>query len=120
LKIFYRSYVFHRVLKFKIDTSKFLDLRSLGTENVDLKTMQTKFYKLTKITLPYECKNYYGYRCNTYEFWSIIRQDAKGLIKNRILAKGYNGFIMNEFRTMNNQNMIHTVYVLLNNEPIIA
>jgi hypothetical protein len=96
---------------FKVDTSNFVDLTSLHNIRT-FKEFLKEFLKITGTYFPAELQ-----KEGTSTFWEIIRRDTKGYISKRLLSKGINGFKMIE--SYDHALDLHTVYVLLNNDPIL-
>ena len=107
------------VLKFKVDTTNFIDLSSL-TNFSEYKSFVKLFYQKTGAYYPPEHSSYPQQLINSnrhFDLWELIRFDSNGYISKRLLNKGINGFKMTEwYVTKDNQ---HIVYVLLNNDPIV-
>ena len=114
-----RSYCFNYAISdeaihtFKVDTSNFVDLRSIN-DSYNYLSFAKLFYKITGVYFPCELKKLFP----AY-LWELIRSDMKGLIKKRLLFKGINGFRMTEWYGELSDDTYHDVYVLLNNDPIV-
>lgn len=91
----------------KIDTSKLLDLRSLGTNKIDSKT----FYKETKQYFPSKLLT----KNQNNSLWELIRLDFDGDIKKTFQSRGYDGLIIIEQKDGEK----FESYVLFNSNPII-
>ena len=105
------------ILHFKIDTSKFIDVRKMECKKYTFRELQMEFYKLTKKYIPAMLNQFHNGGC----FWELVRRDSSGYLKKSLLNYGINGIIMYEENYMlHTTNNIHEVYVLLNNDSIIS
>lgn len=101
------------VYEVQVDSKTLLDCSSLGGDAIYFVMVQN-FLKGKGVFVPVEWKQmFYGHRPE-YAFWQMIRI-AGNRIKDRLVAKGYNGLIMNEKAL----GRYFSAYVLFNENPIL-
>ena len=102
------------VVKYTIDTSRLLDLRSLGVKEMTFSEICREFHKVSGSVFPSALEEEVVFTRRTrMAFWTYLRHDKNLLIKKRLIHQ-YDGIIMLEDR----DDITYESYVLFNSDPI--